>query len=499
MQPYVLGIDIGTGSTKSIAVNAKGEAFSEMKFHYPTNYPRQGFSEQDPELIWKAFIECITSQVQKLQQQPDAICLSSAMHSLIPVDANGNALADMITWADGRSEDIAERIKSSRLAEELYKNTGTPIHAMSPLCKIIWIRENDKDLFSKTHKFVSIKEYIWFKLFDEFKVDISIASATGLLDIRNNKWNNAALELAGIKEENVSVPVSPAYTSKISNADILSLLHLTSDVTFIIGASDGCLANLGSFTINKHEAALTIGTSGAVRLTSNSPIYNFNTMTFNYRLDEHSFVCGGAINNGGNVLLWFLQNLYNVSNPSTNDYDKFFQEVDGIKPGADKLIFLPYLSGERAPYWDTKSCGTFFGVKTHHTKSHFARAAVEGICYALNNVLLTLEENGQQITHLNVSGGFITSKTWMQILADITGKKICINQKEDASAMGAAYFALKAIGWIEDYKALLQAENVEYIEYNSHNHNLYNNYFSIFKNLYPALKQSMHQLHDLNS
>jgi len=267
---------------------------------------------------------------------------------------------------------------------------------------------------------------------------------------------------------------------------------------FIIGASDGCLANLGSFTINEHEAALTIGTSGAVRVTSNSPIYNFNAMTFNYRLDENTFVCGGAVNNGGNTLQWFLQNLYGVSNPSTDDYYKFFQEVDAVKPGAEGLIFLPYLSGERAPYWDAKSCGTFFGVKTHHTKSHFSRAVIEGICYALNDVLLTLEENGQEITQLNVSGGFITSKTWMQILADITGKKLCINQKEDASAMGAAYFAFKVMGWIEAYNALVEAREIEYIESSSNNHKSYNNYFTIFRNLYPALKEFMHQLHNLN-
>jgi gluconokinase len=498
MQPYILGIDIGTGSTKSIAVDAKGHAFSEMKFHYPTNYPKQGFSEQEPVLIWNAFIESITSQVQKLQQPPIAISLSSAMHSLIPVDINGKALANMITWADGRSEDIAERIKSSALAEELYKKTGTPIHAMSPLCKIVWLRENEKELFDRTYKLVSIKEYIWFKLFNEFKVDVSVASATGLLNIEDNKWNNASLELAGITEKQLSAPVSPSYTAKISNANILSLLHLSKDVTFIIGASDGCFANLGSFTINKHEAALTIGTSGAIRVTNDSPIYNFSAMTFNYRLDEQTFVCGGAINNGGNVLQWFLQNLYNVGQPSDDDYDKFFGEIEAIKPGAEGLIFLPYLSGERAPYWDTKSCGTFFGVKTYHTKSHFGRAVVEGICYALNNVLLTLEDGRQEINQLNVSGGFITSKTWMQTLADITGKKICINQKEDASAMGAAYFALKVIGWIEDYDTLLQARDIEYIVSNSDNHKLYNSYFSIFKNLYPGLKESMHTLHNLN-
>jgi len=497
MQPYILGIDIGTGSTKSIAVNTNGEAISEIKLYYSTKYPQPGFTEQDPELIWIAFIDSIKRQIEKLQQ-PVAVSLSCAMHSIIPVDVNGNALAPMITWADGRSEDIAERIKAFDVAEEIYRNTGTPIHAMSPLCKIIWWRENNKDLFDKTYKFISIKEYIWFKLFKEFTVDISIASATGLLNINTNKWNEQSLQLAGITEEKLSKPVSTSYTAKITDPSIVNTLDITNNVDFIIGASDGCFANLGSFTMDDNEAALTIGTSGAIRVTSKRSIYNFTAMTFNYKLDEDTFVCGGAINNGGNALQWFLQNFYNVKSLSTYNYDDFFVDVATIKAGSEGIIFLPYLNGERAPYWDTKNCGTFFGIKAHHTKAHFAKAVVEGICYALNDVLLSLEEGGQKIEVLNVSGGFITSSTWMQILADITGKQLSLNQTEDASAMGAAYFALNKIGMVKDYAQLLSSKHITYIKPNPNNYNLYNNYFRIFKNLYSCSNNLMHQVYNLN-
>ncbi len=498
MQPYILGVDIGTGSTKSIAVNYEGKVISVAQFHYPVHHPQPGFSEQDTQLIWQAFINCFQMQMQKLQQPPHAVCLSSAMHSVISVDENGNALADMITWADGRSADIADRIKGSDIGEEMYRNTGTPLHAMSPLCKIIWLGENNKDLFDKTYKFISIKEFIWFKLFNEFKVDYSIASSTGLFNILTNKWDKAALKLAGITEDKLSAVVSPGYTSSNCNANMLNLLQLPSGVSFLMGASDGCLANLGSFVINQTEAAVTIGTSGAVRITGKKPIYNYKAMTFNYKLDEDTIISGGPVNNGGNVLLWFLKSFTNKQTISPQDYDDFFNVVNEVKAGADGLIFLPYIYGERAPHWDTKSCGSFFGVNAYHSKSHFSRAVIEGICYALNDVLQTLDNNEKPIAQLHVSGGFVTSRIWMQILADVTGKRISIIHTDDASAIGAAYFGLKTLGLAKDYHQLFARRNTEFIEPSFTNHNRYKSYFTIYKSLYERLKETMDQLHNLN-
>ena len=475
-----------------------GETFFANQIHYQINVSVKGIAEQDPELIWEAFIKCIQGQLQKLQQSPAAICLSSAMHSLIPIDKNGSPLANMITWADVRSADIAGRIRASEYGEDIYRRTGTPIHPMSPLCKMIWLRENDKDLFSKTYKFISIKELIWFRLFNEFKVDISIASATGLFDIENNEWYKKSLELAGINTENLSTPVSTQYNRNDCNARLVSLLNINKDVSFIIGASDGCLANVGSFAINKEEAAVTIGTSAAVRTMSKTPIYNYDAMTFNYKLNEEIFICGGAINNGGNIIQWFLKNFHNKKMPVYEDYKNLFHEVEKVNAGADGLIFLPYLNGERAPHWDAKSCGVFFGITSHHSQLTFSRAIVEGVCYALNDVLKTLETSEHNITQLNVSGGFVASETWMQILADITGKRICIVHTNDASAIGAAYLGLKTMKYIEDYTELIPKTTMEFLEPDAANHKMYNKYFTIFQGLYHSLKDAMHAIHMLN-
>ena len=498
IEPYILGIDIGTGSIKSVAVNLSGETFSSNQIHYQIPVSKKDLAEQDPEIIWQAFIECIQRHVQKLQRSPAAICLSSVMHSLIPVDKNGTPLSNIITWADVRSADIAERIRSAAYGEDIYRKTGTPIHPMSPLCKIIWLSENEKDLFNKTYKFISIKELIWFRLFNEFKIDISIASATGLFDIENNQWYKKSMELAGIQSENLSTPVSTDYNRSDCNAGVSSLLEITEDVTFIIGASDGCLANVGSFAMKKNEAAVTIGTSAAIRITGKKPIYNYDAMTFNYKLDEETFICGGAINNGGNIVQWFLKNFLNKKELTDKEYENLFEEVDKVNAGADGLIFLPYLNGERAPHWDAKSCGTFFGVTAHHSQHTFSRAIIEGVCYALNDVLKTIETNENTITQLNVSGGFVASKTWMQILADITGKRICIVHTNDASATGAAYLGLKTMKFIEDYDALIPKTNMKFLEPDAVNHKIYNNYFKIFQGLYHSLKDSMHAIYKLN-
>jgi gluconokinase len=170
-EDYILGIDIGTGSTKGVGLSLKGAALASAQHHYLINQPQPGYSEQDPETIWQAFVNCVKEVVGQLKRPPVAVSFSSAMHSLIPVDEQGTALHPMITWADVRSEKIASKLRSSPQGEAIYRQTGTPIHPMTPLCKLIWLRENEEDLFNKTAKFISIKEYLWYRLFKRFEVD----------------------------------------------------------------------------------------------------------------------------------------------------------------------------------------------------------------------------------------------------------------------------------------------------------------------------------------
>jgi gluconokinase len=485
---YVLGIDIGTGSVKAVAVSLECQSFEVSQRHYSYSSPKAGYHEQDPEQILNAFIDSIKEIVNKIGIQPMAISLSSAMHSLIPVDEHCKALSPMITWADSRSSEIAVNLRTTTRGIAIYKATGTPLHAMSPLCKIIWIRKNNPDLFAKTYKFVSIKEYIWHKLFNEFKIDHSGASSTGLFDIIGLRWHQDALDTAGITTKSLSEPVSTDYVNQISTNTIIDFLE--PGTPFIIGASDGCLANLGSMADKPGIAAITIGTSGAVRMASNKPLPNEHAMTFSYILDKQTYICGGPINNGGITMQWWLRNI--KSSPTEMDYANLFEQIETIPAGADGLVFLPYLTGERAPIWDSESCGNFFAIKLQHTQAHFSRAVLEGICYALNDVLDAVQENAEPITQINVSGGFVKADVWVQTLADITGKKLVIVQSEDASAIGAAFLALKNIGAINSYPSSDFAGLKTFMP-NPKNTGVYAHGFAVYRRLYTALKEIMHE------
>lgn len=451
MADYLIGVDIGTGSTKAIAIDVKGNILDSSQVHYPTLNPLPHYCEQPPELIWQAFVKCI-SRITSARKSPALIVLSSAMHSVIPCDEQGNALANMITWADNRSMDVAARIRKSSSGEMLYEETGTPIHAMSPLSKLIWLREHQPELFNTAYKFISIKEYIWFKLFQEFAVDISIASATGMMDIHKSTWSKNALALIDISEERVSRLVSTTYQRR--NCPLASLLGIDTSTAFVMGASDGCLANVGSLALADGVAALTVGTSGAIRIATPTPIQRFKSMLFNYRLDEETFICGGPTNNGGEALRWYAERLLGKSLHNAEDYAALIQPLSGLQNLPDELIFLPYLQGERAPIWNSNASGVFFGMRSHHAQANFTQAVLEGIAMALFDIAHHMVGSGIVIRNVHVSGGIVRSAHWLQILANVFNAKMTLLNADDASAIGACYLGLKTAGIISAYSSL---------------------------------------------
>ncbi|RZM27187.1 MAG: gluconokinase [Pedobacter sp.] len=496
---YIIGIDVGTGSTKALAIELSGKVLHVAQRAYPTLNPRAGISEQDPEQIWQAFKDCIADVVTHCGVQPAAISISTAMHSLIPVDGDGKALSNMITWADSRSENIALALRASPNGAHFYRTSGTPIHAMSPLCKLLWLRKHDPLLFAATAKFLSIKDYLWHKLFGEYEVDYSIASATGFFDIQELQWSADILDYAHITYLQLSKPVPTDHVRTDMIAHVAAEMKLLEGIKVCIGASDGCTANLGTGVTTPHIAALTIGTSGAVRITSNQPIYNDEAMTFNYILDTNTYVCGGAINNGGLAIDWAIKAMMHVEHPKQKDYDYFFKCVEDAPAGAGGLFFLPYLTGDRAPIWDSSANGSFIGLKVKHKRKHLLRAVLEGVCYTLYQILNALEYNNSSIDKIHVSGGFVNSPVWLQLLSDVCGKKLVIMQTGDGSAIGAAILAARALFpknmGIENSSQHAQTLIIP----NAANHQRYQSRLPIFSKLYVNLKETMHILNDLKN
>jgi gluconokinase len=467
-----------------------GGVIETAQVAYPTLQPAPGYQEQAPEMIWQAFVKCISRITTNQKGSPSAISLSSAMHSVIPVDHSGAPLMNMITWADNRSADVATRIHQSAAGQLIYERSGTPIHAMTPLCKILWLKENEEAIFQKTSRFVSIKEYIWFRLFGEYEVDYSIASATGLFNIDDLVWNDLSLDVCGVTTDRLSIPVNSSHKRSCTSPTLCTLMGLTQGTVFYIGASDGCLANVGSFATEEGYMALTIGTSGAVRVTRNKPMLNFKAMTFNYCLDEKTFVCGGPSNNGGVILKWFAENVLGKKLEGATDYATLLEGMTSSVAGANGLVFLPYLFGERAPIWNSDACGVFFGMRGHHRQEDLIRAVIEGISMALFDITQNMIDAGLDIRQIHVSGGFVHSTAWLQILANIFGKKICLINTADASAIGAAFLALKSQGVITDYLTLKPKECREFIPESEHM-DAYRSLFLNYRDLYARVAPLM--------
>lgn len=495
----LIGIDIGTGSTKAVAIDSTGTVLDSSQAHYSTLSGEGGISEQDPEEVWSAFILSVSTLVRRLNAPPAAISLSSAMHSLIPVSADGVPLGNMMTWADGRSAGVASRLRSIPIGRTLYEETGTPLHAMSPLCKIIWLRENRQPVFEDAAKFISIKEFIWYKLFGIWEIDYSIASATGLFNIHDLTWHATALAEAGISESRLSHPVNTTTFRKGINKAIAERMGIPETMLIMIGASDGCHANIGSLATEPGIAALTIGTSGAIRVTRETPAVNWEHMTFNYRLTNKYFVSGGPINNGGVALKWYAQSLLKRPLDSMTAYAELLGALTKVPAGSEGLFFLPYILGERAPIWNSNACGVFFGITAQHQQEHFTKAVIEGILFSLYQIMKAIESDGVRIKQIHVSGGFVNSPEWVQLLATIFGKKVVLVNRDDASAIGAAFLAFDAMEIKGGYNKFNEQETISF-EPDPDVHHLYDTkYFPVYERLYRSLSQEMQTLYDMKT
>jgi gluconokinase len=310
----------------------------------------------------------------------------------------------------------------------------------------MWMRKHRPDIFQKAARFVSQKEWIWYQWFGEWRVDASIASATGLYNLREEKWDAGALELAGIGAEKFSTIVPTTYMKQGMRERQLLLAGILPETVFNIGASDGVLANLGVGAIASDVMALTIGTSCAIRAASAAPITDAATRSFCYVLDSDRFIAGGPSNSGGVVLEW-LYNEVLSRNPTDSDPHKFVEMMNAAATvQCDDLLCLPYVAGERAPLWNADATGVFFGLRLHHTGPHLMRATVEGIIMNAYWIGRELFHELGQPREIIASGKVLETEWIRQLTADIFGIPVQFLGAIDASVAGAALLANIAAG-----------------------------------------------------
>lgn len=367
------------------------------------------------------------------------------MHSVLPIDKNGVPIGNAIVWSDNRAKKEADNLKGSDFGKSLYKVTGTPIHAMSPLNKITWIKNNDKDRFSAAKKFLSIKAYIIQQLTGEYIIDHSIASATGLLNIHKLKWEADALKYAGITQEQLPDLVSVFYSPKKLRKEYQTSLGLHDKTKIIVGSSDGCMATLGAGVWGDGKATVTLEESGAVRVVGKEVLQDDQQRLFNYLLTEGNYVSGGPTNNAGSVFEWYAKQFgdFKKAFDLEDCMENLINDAASVPAGSQGLIFLPYLQGERAPIWNANARGVYFGLNINHEQLHFVRATIEGILYAIYSIGKTLEEH-RCFKSLSANGTFASYPFWTQMMADIFNKPVHIKQGSGSDSVACGGFLLSA-------------------------------------------------------
>lgn len=486
-----MGVDIGTSSTKAVLFNERGEVICREATHYELVTDETGKAEESPTEIFEAVITSIQGVMKGIDKtELRGISFSSAMHSLIMVGTDGELLTECITWADGRSSEALENIKRDNYLFQLYEATGTPIHPMSPFAKICWLKEDEPQLFHRAEKFVDIKSYILNRLFGVWVMDESLASGTGLYNILEHDWEFEAMEIVKLTPDYLPKVVPETYQLHGVKKEYADLMGISENLPFIVGGSDGALANIGIQATGRNDVTITVGTSGAVRKLTNEFQVDSRGRTFCYGAGDGYFIAGGAVNNGGKVVEWGLQQFGSESEIMNRDFTSFIAHIDEVAPGASGLLFQPYLLGERAPFWTNDIRGGFVGLTINHTKAHFVRAILEGIAFNLAEVYEAVAAPDDIIY---VTGGISGHEAWCRLLADILDREVRVPHTIEGSSLGAAIIGMRSLGILKTLN-LEQTLPIKAVYHPSENTKKYAELRPIFKQVTTQLMASYSML-----
>ena len=466
----VVGLDIGTTSAKAVAFDADGTAHATADAEYPLHEPHPGWAVQDPLEVTGAAERVLR---EALAGTPDAagVGISSAMHSLVGLDADGEPVTDLITWADTRATEEAERLRAEHPG--LHARTGTPLHPMAPLAKLAWFQAHDPETAGRVARWCGIKELMLQRLTGRWVMDHSIGSGTGLMDVHALAWDPEALALAGVRAEQLP--------RLVPTTEVLDW-----DVPLVIGAGDGPLANLGLGAVRPGVAAVSIGTSGALRVVVEDPSVDERGRVFCYALTPGRWAVGGAINNGGVVLQWAQEALAPELGP--HHEEELLALAADVPPGSEGLLMLPYLLSERAPHWSALPRGAYVGLTRAHGRGHLVRAAIEGVCQQLALVLASVRDAGYEVRELRATGGFARSALWKQVLADALGMPVGFADGHEGSAFGAALVGMEALGLVDTIEVAADLVTIgEVVEPDPDAAATYERLLPVFGDLYDAL------------
>ncbi len=475
MGELFLTVDIGTSSCKVCVFNREGVVLASTKRDYPTLSPHPGFAEQDPEEMYRAVKEatreCLTSFPPSSFA---ALAFDTMLHSFLLVGEDGSPLYPLLNWMDTRSAQETEELREEYLTYGFYRESATPLHTIFHPPRIRWFARGKEEIWGKTWKILSIKDWILWRLTGILACDFSTASATGLLHLDRVSWSENILRWLGVSEERLPSLCPPEHSASLQEGDFTRETGLPAGLPVVWGGGDGPFANLGEGAFRQREMVVTVGSSGAVRMCERHPVFDLRGRSWCYYLADGIWVGGGAINNGGIVYSWITQLL----KESGAD---FRLEISRERP-----LFLPFLTGERSPNWNAYARGILFGLSYFHTPHALIQAAFEGVAFRVRSIYEMLQEVMGSPHRVIVSGGFAISEHGQRVLCDVLGIPVEVSSYPSASAKGAFLLTLKVLGEVKHLEELPQylfLTNPQIAPIEEHK-NFYDKLYGLYEEIY---------------
>lgn len=505
---YLIGVDIGTSGTKTVLFDENGRSIASKTIEYPLYQPKNGWAEQDPQDWWNASAQTIHAVLKDSKVDPKqvkGVGLSGQMHGLVMLDDQGKVLRPSILWCDGRTGEQCREITEKVGAKRLIEITANPALPGFTAGKILWVRQHEPDIYSKCKHILLPKDYIRYMLTGALATEVSDASGTNLLDVPHRCWSDEVLEKLDIDKALLPKMYESCEVTGIIHEQAAKLTGLAVGTPVAGGAGDNAAAAVGTGVVEEGKAFTTIGTSGVIFAHSDH-------VTIHPEGKVHTFChavpgCWTVMSctlAAGLSLKWYRDNFCDAEKQTAegmgvDPYYLMDQQAKCVPAGANRLLFLPYLMGERSPLLDENSRGVFFGLSAIHTRYDMLRAVMEGVVYSLRDCFDTLKDTGVPFKTMYACGGGGSSPLWRQMLADTYNCKVQTIASKEGPALGAAILAGVAAGI---YPSVQQACK-DLIKTNPaqtpivENSAVYENYFQLYRQLYPSLKNHFQTLASL--
>ena len=505
---YLLGVDLGTSGTKTVLFDVNGQAIASETVEYPLHQPQNGWAEQAPEDWWDAARTTIRSVIDQSGVKAEDIKglgISGQMHGLVLLDADGNVLREAILWCDGRTQDECDEITNTIGRDRLIQITANPALTGFTAGKILWVRKHEPELWAKVRHILLPKDYVRFKLTGEYASEMSDASGTNLLDVPNRCWSKEILDALNIDDNLMPRLTESSDVAGYITSEAAQVTGLVPGTPVAGGAGDNAAAAVGTGVVVEGKAFTTIGTSGVVFAHSDKvqidPQGRVHTFCAAVPGAYTVMSCTLA---AGLSLKWYRDTFCQAEidaakEMDTDPYILMNQQAEKSPIGANRLIFLPYLMGERSPLLDSNARGAFIGLSAIHTRKDLLRAVMEGVTYSQRQNLDVLRQMHVAPETMLACGGGAKSPFWRKMMADVFNMPVKTVKNTEGPALGAAILAGVAAGIYKDIPsacAQVIREN-EPLTPGTAEHNAYERVYSVYESLYPALKGAYSELAQL--